>query len=54
MGDFNKILSASYKFGEARPNQGRIEEFREFLDERKLLDLGFVGPKFTWNNCRDN
>jgi hypothetical protein len=24
--------------------------FRECLEDSELIDLGYIGPKFTWNN----
>lgn len=47
MGDFNDILNSCDYFGGYLPNPSRISEFKSCLDERKLFDLGFEGPKFT-------
>jgi hypothetical protein len=29
-----------------------MDNFPEALEECNLSDLGYVGPKFTWINCR--
>jgi hypothetical protein len=29
-----------------------MEQFRSALEICNLSDLGFKGPKLTWNNCR--
>ncbi|TXG73471.1 hypothetical protein EZV62_002050 [Acer yangbiense] len=30
-----------------------ISQFKEAVDDCDLMDLGFSGPRFTWNNMRD-
>ena len=46
--NFNELLKTHEKLGgRLRPN-GQMQNFREALDECGLLDLGFVGNKFTW------
>lgn len=52
LGDFNDIASTSEKFGGGPPNDLKIELFNNFLNTCGLLDLGFVGPPFTWTNGR--
>ncbi|XP_038976830.1 uncharacterized protein LOC120107571 [Phoenix dactylifera] len=48
VGDFNCILSSNEKRGgRAYSDSGDRREFREFLDETGLVDLGFSGPRFT-------
>jgi hypothetical protein len=27
--------------------------FQQTLEECDLIDLGFVGPKYTWSNCQE-
>ena len=51
-GDFNEILSNDEKEGQRLRAQSQLDNFRQALDECALMDLGFVGPKFTWNNGR--
>lgn len=52
LGDFNEVLSGDDKYGESQINLNKALEFKECLDNCKFLDLGFVGPKFTWTNKR--
>lgn len=52
IGDFNSLLNAADKKSSnavATTSSGR---FRRFLDEHGLIDLGFEGHAFTWNNKR--
>lgn len=30
-----------------------VEDFCQFIDTHGLIDLGFIGHPFTWNNHRD-
>ena len=47
-GDFNELLKSHEKSG-GRPRPfGQMQKFREVLDECGLIDLGFIGKKFTW------
>ena len=48
-GDFNEILKSHEKLGGRLRPYGQMQNFREILDECGLLDLGFVGNKFTWS-----
>lgn len=52
LGDFNEVLCGEDKFGTNQVNLNKALEFKECLDECNMLDLGFVGPKFTWTNHR--
>lgn len=54
VGDFNDILSSNEKFSSSPSSQRRIVAFRNCIDNCKLLDLGFNGPRFTWTNKRHN
>jgi hypothetical protein len=51
-GDFNEILAQHEKSGAANRKETQMEQFREALEACNLSDMGFQGPKFTWNNCR--
>ena len=53
MGDFNEILSGDEKAGVNQRPQWKMEDFREAIQACELYDLGFSGPKVTWNNSRD-
>ena len=48
-GDFNELLKSHEKHGGRLRPYGQMEKFREVLDECNLLDLGYVGNKFTWS-----
>ena len=52
-GDFNEVLSSDefLSRGERREQQMRL--FRECLEDCDLVDLGFAGPKYTWNNRQE-
>ncbi|KAK9999213.1 hypothetical protein SO802_018816 [Lithocarpus litseifolius] len=53
-GDINEITKQSEKSGgRARPH-GQMQGFRDVLDECGFMDLGFVGPMFTWHKHFDN
>ena len=52
LGDFNEVLCDDDKFGGNHVNLNRALEFKDYLDECNMVDLGFAGPKFTWTNCR--
>ena len=51
--DFNCIVSPHEKRGGRQAGDGiESKEFRDFISEASLIDLGYVGPHFTWcNNC---
>ena len=53
MGDFNKILNQSEKYGGNERNRRLMEDFQATLTDCELMDLGYCEPKFTWNNGRD-
>jgi hypothetical protein len=53
LGDFNKIVSMSKQRGAVSKTMGQMEAFQRVLEECSLSDLGFCGPKFTWNNGRE-
>ncbi|XP_028796894.1 uncharacterized protein LOC114752327 [Neltuma alba] len=47
-GDFNATLAEGDRKGGSRRNQGGCSKFQNFVKEAGLIDLGFSGPKFTW------
>jgi hypothetical protein len=53
LGDFNEILSLDEKFGGSRRQRGLMENFQMALEESGLSELGYTGPKFTWNNGQE-
>ena len=50
MGDFNEILNLSEQWGAISKTMRQMEDFQKVLEDCGLSDLGFKGPKFTWNN----
>lgn len=50
--DFNKILNSGEKLGGADRDAKQMAAFGECLDRCRLIDLGFVGQKYTWCNGR--
>lgn len=50
MGDFNQIISSHEKFGGRPEPSCRMEQFREVLTRRGLIDMEARGCKFTWTN----
>ncbi|CAL2229041.1 unnamed protein product [Prunus armeniaca] len=49
-GDFNELLTTDEKFGGVL--ECKSEGFRNWVDGNEMIDLGYSGPKFTWNNKR--
>ena len=52
-GDFNELLAISEKVGGSDRFFIGMFQFREAVDDCDLVDLGFSGSCFTWNNRRD-
>jgi hypothetical protein len=52
-GDFNEIVSLEEQRGAVSKTRRQMEEFQRALVDCCLSDLGFSGPKFTWNNGRE-
>ena len=52
IGDFNEVLGGEDKFGGNQINLNRALEFKKCLDLCNFVDLGFVGPKYTWTDKR--
>jgi len=48
VGDFNKLLQSSEKLGGNNRSQNQMQLFRDIVDECGFIDLGFVGPQYTW------
>ncbi|KAJ4848788.1 hypothetical protein Tsubulata_025772 [Turnera subulata] len=48
LGDFNETISQDEKQGGVPISQARCDKFRDWIEECRLLDLGYSGPKFTW------
>ena len=48
--DFNMLLNAYEKRGGQFEEGPAVRRFSEVLHDNSLVDIDFVGPKFTW--CR--
>nr|XP_023916835.1 uncharacterized protein LOC112028379 [Quercus suber] len=46
-GDFNEVLDGEDKFKGRRVNLSRAMKFQECLNNCRMIDLGFFGPRFT-------
>ena len=53
-GDFNEIIRQDEKVGGALRPHNQMQLFGEVLYECGFMDLGYVGPKFTWARHFDN
>jgi exonuclease III len=53
IGDFNEIINLAEMKGGAKRAQRQMTEFQEALEDSQLCDLGYKGPKYTWNNGRE-
>jgi hypothetical protein len=54
VGDFNETLTQAEHLGiHPRPLR-RILEFREAVNRCQLVDMGFIGVPFTWDNYQDD
>ncbi|KAF7150653.1 hypothetical protein RHSIM_Rhsim02G0038900 [Rhododendron simsii] len=51
-GDFNCILDNEEKSGGLDKEEWELKDFRSFVEENDLIDIGYVGYPFTWNNKR--
>ncbi|XP_065615972.1 uncharacterized protein LOC136061730 [Quercus suber] len=47
-GDFNEVTKQCEKLGGALRNHNQMQQFREVIDEWGFMDMGFIGPRFTW------
>ena len=50
--DFNEILWSHEKLGLGARQESLMKEFKDALDECGLMDLSYVGDKFTWRGKR--
>ncbi|XP_062014693.1 uncharacterized protein LOC133731307 [Rosa rugosa] len=49
-GDFNEILDLADKSGDPARSVHQMNRFRQALVDCGLMDMGFVGSRFTWAN----
>jgi hypothetical protein len=48
MGDFNAYLDIVGKQGGGEINFNSMRKFQDCVQQCNLLDLGFHGPRYTW------
>jgi ribonuclease HI len=53
IGDFNEVVDLSEIWGGRGRARSQMVAFQNALECSNLDDLGFMGPKYTWNNCRE-
>lgn len=54
LGDFNEIVALEETCGRDDQSLVQMAGFRDVLADCELEDLGFLGPKFTWYQKRDD
>ena len=53
-GDFNELLEVEEKKGGASRAHNQMQMFRDVLGQCGFVDLGYLGPDFTWHGRRRN
>lgn len=48
LGEFNEVIELFEKFGERNINFSRSSIFRNYVNDCKLINLGFKGSRFTY------
>lgn len=51
-GDVNDVMQQCDKFGGRPVAQSSNDRFRGMVDRNGLIDLGYIGSAYTWNNKR--
>lgn len=49
-GDFKEVSTSKEKFGGAPINIKKSSTFNKYLNNIKMIDLGFSGPRYIWTN----
>lgn len=52
LGDFNDIINENEKMGGRKISYRRSKLFSDAINNCNLIDMGFIGPRFTWTNNR--
>ena len=52
-GDFNEVILEGDEYRGRIISSSRSLLFKECLDHCSMVDMGFVGPRFTWTNKRN-
>ena len=50
IGDLNCIKWAKKKHGGCAVAKSSVSHLRDFMSNTGTVDLGFIGPSFTWSN----
>ena len=50
IGDFNETLFGSEHFSLSPRPEWQMKAFQEVMDERAMVDLGWSGMEYTWDN----
>lgn len=53
MGDFNETAWQHEHFSRSKRNERNMANFREVLSDCNLVDLGFKGPRWTYDNKQE-
>jgi exonuclease III len=53
LGDFNEVVSMEEKRGGSERHRTQMRAFQQALEECSLSDLGYSGPKYTWQNYQE-
>ena len=51
--DFNEITRQEEKIGGVLRSFNQMQLFKDVIDECGFMDLGFMGPKYTWSQHFD-
>lgn len=51
VGDLNAISSMSEKHSGNQKWSSVNQGFKDFIQDISLIDMGYIGPAFTWSNC---
>lgn len=54
LGDFNDILSQEEKKGGALVSLRKCQIFKQRINDFNLMDIGAIGPGYTWRGPRNN
>ncbi|XP_021729697.1 uncharacterized protein LOC110696651 [Chenopodium quinoa] len=53
LGNLNEVTSQSEKSGGRSFRPSQCHDLNNFMDKASMIDLGFNGNPFIWNNARD-
>lgn len=53
IGDFNEVPCNDEHCGVSDRGEAQMQLFRDCLEDCQLMDMGFTGPRLTWNNRKE-